>query len=61
MHPPQIGVAPIADRVEPPGHQPVRCLLTPPPAPFGAEFAFEVGGIKIEGVTMIEGAAALGA
>ena len=61
MHRGQFGVAPIADRVETPACQPRHRLLAPPPAPIGAEFALEVGGIKIEGVTMIKGAPALGA
>ena len=60
MHCPQIGFAPITDGVEPPGFEPLRRLLAPALAPIGAEFALEVSGVKIEGVTMVERAVALG-
>jgi hypothetical protein len=60
MHCRQIRLAPIANGVEPPGFEPLRRLLTPALAPISAEFALEVGGVKIEGATMIERALGLG-
>src|SRR5215472_5509828 len=59
VHEPQIGVTPIADRVEAPSLEPGHSLLAPARPPVGAEFALQICGIKIEGASVIEGAAAL--
>src|SRR6516164_5422426 len=59
MHRPQLGIAPIPNRVETPGFEPGGCFLTPARAPLGAELALEVGRMEIERMSMIKRATAL--
>src|SRR5215469_18572181 len=60
MHRPQLGLAPIADGIEPPSLEPPCRLLAPALAPIRTEFALKVSGVEVEGATMIERAVGAG-
>src|SRR5215471_4619651 len=60
MYRPQFRLAPIADRVKPPRHEPTHRFFLPALSPIRTKFALKVSSIEVEGATMIERAVALG-